>query len=156
MTSSPLSKKISADKWYLPTGIILSLIGFIDSTYLSLAYFRGENLNCSFLSGCEQVTTSAYSTILGTPLALIGLIFYALVFVVLVAYWDFEKKFLLEWLYWLAMIAFGVSLWLTAIQVFALKALCQYCLISAADSTLIFWASWYRRKIGKRHTAELE
>lgn len=154
--SKPSSKKISADKWYLPAGLILSLIGFVDSTYLSLAYFRGENLSCTFTNGCEKVTTSAYSVILGTPLALIGLIFYALVFVVLVAYWDFEKKFLLEWLYWLAMIAFGVSLWLTAVQVFALKALCQYCLLSATTSTLIFGASWYRRKLGKRYHLQVE
>lgn len=150
-TSNHLSKKLSADKWYLPIGLILSLIGFIDSTYLSLAYFRGENLNCSFFSGCEKVTTSAYSTILGTPLALIGLIFYAVVFIVLVAYWDFEKKFLLDWLYWLSLVAFGFSLWLTAVQVFILHALCQYCLLSATSTTLIFLASWWRRKIGKRH-----
>ncbi|OJI08878.1 hypothetical protein BK005_00150 [bacterium CG10_37_50] len=146
MNLNPSFKKLLVNNWYLLGTLVLSLIGFIDSTYLSLAYFKGENLNCAFLSGCEQVTTSAYSTILGVPLALIGLGFYLLVFVFLIGYWDFKKQFLLKIVYGLSIIAFGMSLWLTAVQIFILQALCQYCLISAITSTGIFLLSFFYQR----------
>ncbi len=58
---------------------LLSLVGLLSSTYLTIAHFDTKvTLACpsTALINCERVTTSPESYFIGVPVALLGLIFY--------------------------------------------------------------------------------
>lgn len=99
---------------------------------------QGGPIACSFTEGCDVVTTSAYSRIAGIPIALLGALYYLLVLLVLFYYLDTGKIGSVRILGWFTAIPFLFSLWLTYVQWGVLKAFCQYCLLSAATSTLLF------------------
>lgn len=126
--------------------LALSVAGLYDATLLTIQHYTKLGLPCSFSGGCERVLTSKFSTIGGVPIALGGVLFYALVlFLMLVAVTNKQRPNKYLMLGWGA-IGFVTSLGLTAIQAFIIRAWCQYCLLSALTSTLIFLvAIWYWR-----------
>lgn len=117
---------------------LLSIGGLYDAILLTVEHYTRKGLPCSFTGGCERVLTSKYSEILGQPISWLGVVFYGVVlFLVVHAIFNRQrlpKTFLLGW----GLIGFLSSLGLTAIQAFIIKAWCQYCLLSALTSTLIF------------------
>lgn len=117
---------------------LISGLGIIDTAYLSWQHFNYNPLQCSFFSGCDIVTTSRFAVIGGIPLALIGLLFYAIVFILNLI--SEKHRSAQKILLILATIGFGVSVVLLYLQIFVIKALCIYCLTSFATSTLIFIA----------------
>ncbi len=119
---------------------LLSIVGLIDATVLTIEHYTRDGLSCSFTGGCERVLTSQYSElpIVGIPIALLGVVFYGVVlFLVMFSVINREPIRRLPILAW-STIGFVSSLSLTYIQAFIIKAWCQYCLISALTSTLIF------------------
>jgi uncharacterized membrane protein len=118
--------------------LFFSFLGFIDATYLSAEHFAGGIPNCSFLSGCEIVTTGQYSTIGPVPLAYLGLGFYFLVFVFVIAYRECGNRKILKYLGYLTFFGFLFSLWLIYLQAFVIESFCLFCLVSAATSTTLF------------------
>jgi uncharacterized membrane protein len=69
----------TAPRWAVIASGVLSLIGLGIATYLTIAHFVGvQALACSANSivNCEVVTTSAQSTILGVPVAVLGLCYF--------------------------------------------------------------------------------
>ena len=118
--------------------LLLGFLGFIDTLYLTYEHFTGTPVNCSILSGCDKVLTSSYSTILGIPLALIGTLYYILILATIANYLRNRNETRIKYLFGLVGLGFIFSLFLVYLQFFVLKALCLYCLISAASSTLIF------------------
>ncbi|MDQ5944177.1 MAG: hypothetical protein QG658_244 [Patescibacteria group bacterium] len=119
---------------------LLAIAGIIDATILTIEHYTRDGLSCGFTGGCERVLTSQYSElpILGIPTALLGVVFYAVVlFLVMFSVINREPIRRLPMLAW-STIGFVSSLGLTSIQAFIIKAWCQYCLLSALTSTLIF------------------
>lgn len=144
------STKISrADRWYLPLLAVLSFGGFIDASYLTISHFKETALFCNLSNGCDLVTTSAYSNILGLPVALLGLFFYLAVFILVVAYFDTKKDLLFKIIFAFSAMSFCFSLWFVAVMAFIIKAWCQYCLVSAAISAMIFAANLVRFRQGR-------
>lgn len=126
--------------------LALATVGLYDATLLTVQHYTKLGLQCNFTGGCERVLTSKFATIGDIPIALGGVGFYLLVlFMMLVAVMNQQRPnryFMLGW----GAIGFVVSLVLTGIQAFIIKAWCQYCLLSALTSTLIFLtAIWYWR-----------
>ncbi len=145
-SSTKLSK---VDRWYVPLMALLSFSGFVDATYLTISYFKGASLICNFSTGCNQVTSSVYSTVFGLPVALLGLGFYVTVFVLIIAYFDWRNEWLPKIILGVSTLAFGFSLWFVWVMIFVIKAFCQYCLVSAVLSTAIFGASVIRYRLGR-------
>ncbi len=60
--------------------LLLVAIGIIDSAYLAYSHYNGTPVACpeSGIIDCGKVLGSAYSTILGMPLGLLGLIFFVI------------------------------------------------------------------------------
>ena len=58
----------------------LAYAGFVISTYLTIVHYRGYVSPCYVVQGCETVQTSKYSVILGVPVALLGALFFGLMF----------------------------------------------------------------------------
>lgn len=125
-------------KWLVWLFVLFSFAGFLDATYLAVKHYLGTPINCSIFAGCEKVTTSQYATLLGIPVALLGAIYYLLILVLVIAYLDTTKERVLYFTARLTPIGFLASLWFLFLQLFVIKALCLYCVISALTSTTLF------------------
>ena len=125
-------------KWIVFTLIVVSLIGFLDATYLTVKHYLGTPLECSIFEGCEQVTTSQYATIFNIPVALGGAVYYLFIFILLIAYLDTKRNWLISVIPPITIIGFIASVWFVYLQLFVIKAICIYCLISALTSTTLF------------------
>lgn len=118
--------------------ICLSLIGFFDAAYLAIEHFRGIPVTCSIFSGCEKVTASRYATVGPVPVALLGSIYYMIIFFSAVAFIDTGRKKIIYALSWFTTVGFLASAWFVYLQLFVIKAICPYCMISALASTALF------------------
>ncbi len=129
------------------TALVLSLIGFLDTLYLTYEHFTGSAVNCALLTGCDKVLTSQYSTIIGIPLALLGMIYYLVVLALATHLVQSGLKKVFNLMLLVISCGFLFSLWLVFLQIFVLKALCTYCLISALDTTILFVLGLFFAKI---------
>lgn len=123
--------------------LIIGFIGFLDSTYLTVQHYRGEPPKCAIFTGCETVATSKYATIGPIPLALLGSLYYLAIFILSVAYFDTKKEQLLVLISYLTIAGFLASLFFIYLQIFIIKALCLYCIISATSSIFLFATGAY-------------
>jgi uncharacterized membrane protein len=115
---------------------VLSLAGLADAVYLTVEHLSGRSVRCTVTSGCSEVLASPYATIGGYPLALLGALAYFTAFslATLAAFGSQRAGNLFALL---VALMFATSLWLLYLQAFVLKAFCQYCLLSAAITTLL-------------------
>ena len=118
--------------------LIFSAAGLFDAAFLASRYFRGTPVVCSLLDGCEIVTTSAYAAIGPVPVALLGVLFYAAVFFGAALYLGTGRERVLRAIAYLTIPGFLATLWFVFVQAFILDAYCEYCLISALTSTVLF------------------
>lgn len=123
--------------------IVLPIIGLIDASYLTYQHFSPYPIPCSSLSNCEIVTTSIYSQIAGVPVALFGVLFYLTSFVLSVLIYKRKKKVYIGLLLLFSSFAFLASVGFVYIQLFVLRQICEYCMLSAVVSTLIFISSLF-------------
>lgn len=130
--------------------LVLSAAGFLDATYLTVEHYRSAVPPCGLAGGCETVLTSDYSTIGGAPIALFGAFYYLAVFLLAFGYFDSRRLVWLRLASWLSVLGFGMSLVLVYLQFFVLRALCQYCLLSAGISTGLFLLSLAVLKVRQR------
>lgn len=122
--------------------IVVAFIGFIDATYLTAMYYLGATPACSVLR-CELVTTSEYATVFGLPIALFGALYYLTAIVLLAAYIDKKDIRFLRVFFLITILSFFFTLWLVYLQLFVIKAICLYCMISATTSTILFLFAIY-------------
>ena len=130
--------------------LIASIVGFTDASYLAAKYYSGSAVECAILAGCAQVTTSQYAEIAGVSIALIGAIYYFLLFVLGVLFREKSDARFLAAIVALSGLGFLASIWFTYLQVAVIRALCVYCLTSAASTTAIFVSSLFLVKMRQR------
>jgi uncharacterized membrane protein len=129
---------------------LLALLGLLVAAYLAL-YKAGAigTLACG-VGSCETVQLSRWATLLGVPVALWGVAFYAVLFgVALVALQDAYAASRAISLALLVLTGWGVlfSAWLTYLELFVIHAICQWCVVSAILVTIAFvvaWVDWRR------------
>jgi uncharacterized membrane protein len=109
--------------------LVLAVLGVLISAYLTWTHFAGLTPVCTGSGeGCETVQSSRYASLLGIPVAVLGLIAYGgLVFSA--ALWR-EIGIYLGFL--ISLVGTLFSAYLTYLEVFVIGALCQWCLASAA------------------------
>ena len=134
MTPSENSPKKFA--WLYLIAAILSLGGLADAIYLTVQDLTGASLRCTIISGCSEVLASKYSHIGSIPLASVGAVAY-FVFFSLAILAAFGYAFIRPLLTVLVPLMFLTSLWLIYLQAFVIHHFCQYCLLSAAITTII-------------------
>ena len=128
--------------WIVITILTLSILGIFDTVYLTVKrYSHDSSINCSIFEGCDFVTTSSYSAILGIPVAVLGIIFYVGIFVLSFLYLRSKNRKFIVSLLGLSSIGVLMSFWFLYTQAFILNAFCLYCLVSAGLSTTIFMLS---------------
>jgi len=126
---------------------IASAIGMLVSGYLAYVKLFHIAIYCTpGLGDCETVNSSTYSILFGVPLGVWGLIGYTALFLLI----TFGKKiyFFSEYLdltiFAISLGGFLFSIYLTSLELFVIKATCQWCILSAVMMTLIFIASVFR------------
>lgn len=115
---------------------VLALLGALDATYLLLGKLGiTTGYVCSVTGGCEIVNTSPYSELAGIPVAAIGMLGYLAILIVALAaiqprrLADRRPDLLLALL---SGVGVAFSLYLTYVELFILRAVCQWCLVSLA------------------------
>ncbi len=120
---------------------IAALIGLLDSMYLAYVKIARAPIYCTpGLGDCEVVNASRWSELFGIPLGVYGMVGFGLILLIT----TYGRR-----IHWVAaytdLILFGIStagflfsLYLTGIEIFVLKTVCQWCLLSAVAMTVIF------------------
>lgn len=115
--------------------MLLGLVGLADSLYLTWYHYDPAVRVCLVTSGCEVVNASSYAMVGPVPVAAVGAGGYLLILGALV---------LRRWgppslhgtaagaVFGLAVLGCGFAVYLTAVEVFVLHALCGWCLLSAS------------------------
>jgi len=129
--------------------IVASIIGFVDSAYLTIIKFTNSPIYCTpGLGDCESVQNSQWATIWGIPIALLG----SLAYLALIFCFVFEKRIpvLKQYsqfiIFGISLFGFLYSLFLTYLELFVIHAICQWCILSAICMTVIFIATIIRLK----------
>jgi|SRR3989344_128427 len=126
---------------FATTFLILAAAGLADAVYLTVSYYSGTSPVCSFLAGCDVVTTSAYAAIGPVPIALVGAVYYLLLLILGARYFDTQNNRLLLATTLITGAGALFSGWLFYLQAAVIEALCFYCLVSAAITILLFMLS---------------
>lgn len=120
---------------------LIALVGLFVALYLAL-YKAGAigTLACGS-GGCETVQLSHWSVFLGLPVATWGVGYYALVFGLAFAgvqvRWADSRRLALAML---LLTGWGViySAWLTYLELFVIRAICRWCVVSAVIALILF------------------
>ena len=150
-TDAPAAKQATPpeaparNRHILDNGILgLAGLGILLTGYLTLvAWFGDHPAWCGAESQCDVVQSSRWSTLFGLPLALWGLLTYALLAGLA---WRLRAR-PAAWgaLLLTACIGAGVSWFLTLVSVFEIDAVCEYCLASFALMNLLLLLTLLRR-----------
>ena len=138
--------------------LLLAMAGAIDSGYLTWEHYQTVNiLPCYYnphlpaiFSDCGKVLNSKYSMIFGIPLATIGLIHYGLIALVILLAILTGKKF---FRYWIMVETTGgvlASIYFVFLQLFVIHGFCQYCMLSAFISFVLFFLAYFWLKTERK------
>ena len=113
---------------------VLAVAGIGIATYLTYIHYADVEAFCVAGGGsCQKVQTSDYAELAGIPVAVLGLVGYALI---LGSLWVPGDNGRLAGAV-LALSGFGFSLYLTYRELFTIDAICQWCVASAVVMTLL-------------------
>lgn len=129
---------VGPSRYFFAAAAVTALVGLVDSVYLTVHHLTAEPVPCSVVSGCETVLTSPYAELAGIPIAGFGAAAYFAAFsLAVLAYFGSRSMWLLFGLLASAMAA--VTAWLLYLQALVIGAFCQFCLLSAATSLILFF-----------------
>jgi uncharacterized membrane protein len=123
---------------------LLGLIGFFLASYIYRKKRAKKKLICPMRSNCDSVIHSDFSKILGIPVEVLGMLYYA--FIALA----YGAVYLLDvWITPVPQILLAISgcsvlfsVYLISLQAFVIKHWCTWCLCSGITSLLIFVLSY--------------
>jgi uncharacterized membrane protein len=142
------------DDWQVRLIQLLAVPGLLLAFYL-LLYHEGKLVDVCTASGwddCGKVSgpDAPYSSIGSIPVALIGLVGYATLFLVvwLKDWLALVEDYLPELLVGLTAVAFLFSVGLTGLELLVIHAICRFCVVSAVIITVMFGlALHYMREV---------
>jgi uncharacterized membrane protein len=118
-------------RWLPVTSLLLVLAGVAVAGYLTVEHYTASTtLACpeTGVVNCQKVTTSAQSTVLGIPVALLGLLFFlALVPACLPVAWRSGQPAVRWGRVVFALAGVGFVLYLIYAELFVLDAICLWC-----------------------------
>lgn len=135
--------------------MLLSLVGLLDSIYLTVQHLAGKSVKCTVTDGCSKVLSSSYATVAGMPTASFGAMAYFTAFslATLAAFGSQQAR---TWLAVLIVPMILTTCWLFYLQAFVLHAFCEFCLLSATMSsllTLLAFLGW-RSQTDRLHSSD--
>ncbi|HEX5774510.1 MAG TPA: vitamin K epoxide reductase family protein [Candidatus Paceibacterota bacterium] len=136
--------------------LLLAFLGIADAWYLTAAALDGASLVCDIggaLDDCNIVAQSPYSILFGIPLALYGLVFFSLSFIVSAVLLVRASRLLYGALAVLGLLGFSASIVFLLIQLLVIKAVCIYCIASAVIAAFVWLISL---RLWRRYGREIE
>jgi uncharacterized membrane protein len=126
---------------------VASALGLGVAGYLTYEHFTSSSsLACSGngVVNCLKVTTSSYSEVAGVPVAVLGLVFFAVMLVLqLPAMWQRADRALrLARVAWAA-VGLGTAIYLLSAELFSIDAICLWCTAVHVLTLLIFGTTVY-------------
>ncbi len=123
--------------WVIP---LLSLIGLTIALYLAYVEIMHVSAVCGPIGRCNVVQSSAFAQIMGIPVAVLGALFY----LAIIGSWFLLRHISSRRYSTLANILLALtiagtlfSIYLTALELFVIHAVCAWCLSSAIVSTAL-------------------
>jgi uncharacterized membrane protein len=109
---------------------ILSLLGLAVASFLFYEYHIAGTIVCPTGQGCDIVRLSPYSSFFGISIPLLGIIFYLTMAILAVVrtHSISSKIHTLQQL--IAVFGVGFGIYLTYLEIFVIKAICFWCVIS--------------------------
>ena len=128
--------------WLAPVTLVLSVVGLAVSAYLTFEHFTDNaTLACSIggVVDCARVTSSAWSTFVGIPVAVLGLFFFLVTLgLCLPRAWRSTAAWLdparIGWL----TVGLGFALYLVWAELFRIHAICLWCTVVHVV-TFVLW-----------------
>ena len=138
--------KIRVDKLrlFLMAG---SAIGLIDALYLTWMKITNNPRMCiQGLGDCFTVNTSKYSEIAGIPVAVLGAAAYLCLFLIMLTEnrTDFLKSNSILFIFGITLSGTLFSAYLTYIELFVLRQICPFCVVSAITMLILLVISIIR------------
>jgi uncharacterized membrane protein len=129
--------------------IALALIGLVDSIYLSWVKLANQTASCAAIGDCEAVNNSRYAEVAGVPIALIGAAGYLLILILLFVDRPGgpENEAVRFALFGVTLAGTVYSIYLTYIELFVLRAVCPFCVLSAVIMAGLFVLSIIRLRL---------
>jgi uncharacterized membrane protein len=127
-----------------------ALVALTIAAYLTWAKLFQVPTLCGPLGGCAAVASSSWSEFLGVPVAAFGMLGSAITLAGAVAWWRRASRpgLLLAWLVGLA--SLPVLAWLTALELFVIRAFCDWCVAYAVTVLVgLMVALWALRTSGR-------
>jgi uncharacterized membrane protein len=154
---------VNTDKWQVRLIQFLALPGLLVAFYLLLYHNGALTATCTIggWEDCGQVSgpDAPYASIGPIPVALIGLVGYAVIFLLtwLPDWLPSLERYLPELSVGVIGLAVVFTAGLTALEIFVIHAVCRYCLISAGIIIVMFvLAISYLRQVGRAGDLEQE
>jgi uncharacterized membrane protein len=122
------------------SSLVVSIIGAADSVYLLIYKLTGNPHMCLGNGGCHNVNFSPYSEINGIPISVFGICAYLAVLCILVL--EGRVKIAKEngplAIFGIGLGGVAFSAYLTYLELYVIRAICPFCVVSAIAITLIF------------------
>jgi uncharacterized membrane protein len=131
---------VSRPRWPAAVGLTLCGLGFAVAAYLTYEHYTSStSLSCPAGGGainCLKVTTSIYSRIHGIPVAVLGLVFFAVMTGLQTPWaWRSQHRALRTARVLWALVGVATALWLIYAELFKIDAICLWC---SAEHVLTF------------------
>ena len=116
---------------------VVALFGLADAIYLTIHHYTAVAVPCGETFDCGAVLNSQYAEVAGIPLAIFGAAAYfaAFALAILTAFGN-RATWRLFGVQVTLMLLF--TAWLVYLQAFVIEAYCQFCLLSAATTLVLF------------------
>src|SRR3989344_3997058 len=131
--------------------LITAFIGMLLSVYAIPLHFANDGSSLCDIGetlSCDKVNKSQWSTFVGVPVAFLGLIAYAVVFLLVLKQksirqkLEFTRKDFAQYLLVITVIMFAFQAYLTITEIFFIHAYCIVCLGSQACTIALVWLAW--------------
>ncbi len=134
--------QIRIPKFVLGTFLGANVLGFIDAVYLTIYHYSNIAVPC-YVGSCEKVLSSPQAVMFGIPVAVYGIAYYFAVLLLLAIYIESKNAQALLLAACATPLGFLASAYFFYLQAAVIDAWCQYCLFSAAMSTIMFACGIY-------------
>jgi uncharacterized membrane protein len=131
---------------------LLALAGLSAATYVFVTHSLGYELFCPFATGCDAVQNSPYAVLFGVPVSLLGILGFTafLVLALIGLRSSAAARGYLHALLVLSVVEVGFTSYMAYLQVAVIRAICSWCMFSAAMTValavLVIYAVFGRAK----------
>lgn len=146
--NKPLFAEQDRNEWLRRIGLIMAIVGIGISAYLSYVKISDTEAVCAETGviDCAGVQESAYASLLGIPIAYLGLLGYGAILVLL--FFNHRIDLLEDYghalLFSITFFGFMYSMFLSYVEAFVLHKWCLWCVASALLMTGLFALSSIR------------